>query len=106
LRRFTPAAWAAVVLFAWSVLAIADGTEAAPPPSVLVVLALAIALAAARNPRMRTTGRLLLILLAAVYVTAALGAGLTALDVAGLLVSAATGLLAIAELVRPRGRRS
>ncbi len=98
----TPAVWAAVVLFAWSVLAIADGTEAAPPLGVLVVLVLGIALTAAHNPRMRTTGRLLLILLAVVYAAAAVGAGLTVLNVAGLLASAATGLLAIAELVRPR----
>ncbi|MGZ8795664.1 MAG: hypothetical protein ACXW0F_13630, partial [Gaiellaceae bacterium] len=58
----SPSVWAAAGLFAWSLLATADGTEAAPPPSVLVVLVLGIALAAASNRRMRTTGRLLFVL--------------------------------------------
>jgi hypothetical protein len=96
----TPAVWAAAGLFAWSLLAIADGTEAAPPPSVLVVLVLGIALAAAHNPRMRTTGRLLLALLAVVFATAALGADGSAVTVAGIVLSAVVGLLAIFELVR------
>lgn len=96
----TPAVWAATGLFAWSLLAIADGTEAAPPPSVLVVLVLGIALAAAGNRRMRTTGRLLLALLAVVFATAALGPALGWVTILGLALSAAVGLLAILELVR------
>jgi hypothetical protein len=95
----TPAFWAAVALFAWSLVAIADGTDAAPPPSVLVVLVLGIALAAASNPRMKTTGRLLLVLLAVVFATAAIVAGLDVLTGVGLAVSAATGLLALYELI-------
>jgi hypothetical protein len=100
LSRPTPAVWAALALLGWSLLAIADGTDAAPPPSVAVVLALGIALAAARNRRMRTTGRLLLAFLAVLFVTAALGEPLSALTAAGLALGVATGLLAVAELVR------
>jgi hypothetical protein len=96
----TPAVWAAVGLFAWSLLASADGTEAAPPASVLVVLVLGIALASAHNPRMRTTGRLLLVLLAVVFATAALGAPSSWVTILGLALSAALGLMAIFELVR------
>jgi hypothetical protein len=48
---------------------------------------------------MRTTGRLLLAFLAVIYVTAELGEDLTALTIAGLVLSGATGLLAIVELV-------
>jgi hypothetical protein len=95
----TPTIWAAVALFAWSLVAIADGTDAAPPPSVLVVLVLGIALAAARNPRMRTTGRLLLVLLAVVFATASIVEGLDVVTGVGLAVSAATGLLALFELI-------
>lgn len=98
----TPTVWAAVLLFGWSLLAIADGTKAAPPPSVLVVLVVGIALAAAHNPRMRTTGRLLLVLLAVVFATAAITAGLDVLTAAGLAASAATGLLALIELIGHR----
>ena len=98
----TPVLWAALALLAWSVVAIADGTEAAPPPSVLVVLVLAMALTAAPNRRMRTTGRLLLAFLAVVFVTAALGAGLDPLVIVGLVLSTATGILAIVDLVRRR----
>jgi ABC-type Fe3+ transport system permease subunit len=95
----TPAVWAAVGLFAWSLLATAIGTKAAPPPSVVVVLVLGIALAAARNRRMRTTGRLLLILLAVVFATASIVAGLGWITSLGVAFSAATGLLAIFELL-------
>jgi hypothetical protein len=102
LSRPAPSIWAALALLVWSLVAIADGTDAAPPPSILVVLVLAIALAAARNRRMRTTGRLLLGLLAVVYVTAALLASLTVLTAVGIALSAATGLVAIAELVSAR----
>jgi hypothetical protein len=102
LRRFTPAVWAAIGLLAWSLVAIADGTEAGPPPSVLVVVVLAIALAGARNRRMRTTGRLLLAFLAVVFVTAALGEERTALTILGLALSIATGVMSIVELVRGR----
>lgn len=104
MSRFTPAVSAAIGLLAWSLVAIADGTEAAPPPSVLVVVVLAIALAGARNRRMRTTGRLLLAFLAVVFVTAALREDLTALTVVGLTLSVATGVLAVVELLRHRGR--
>lgn len=104
MSRFTPAVWAAIGLLAWSLVAIPDGTEAAPPPSVLVVVVLAIALACAYNRRMRTTGRLLLVLLAIVYATATLGEERTALTVVGLALSIATGVLSIVELVRGRGR--
>lgn len=93
--------WAAVGLFAWSLLASFEGTEAAPPPSVLVVLVLGIALAAAANRRMRTTGRLLLILLAVIFATAALGADSSWVTILGLALSVAVGLLALFELVRP-----
>jgi hypothetical protein len=102
LRRATPAIWAALGLLAWSLLAIAEDSEAAPPPSVLVVLALGIGLTAARNRRMQTTGRLLLAFLAVVFATAALGADRTALPLAGLILSAAVVVLAIVELVRTR----
>ena len=95
----TPTVWAAVGLFVWSLVAIADGTDAAPPPSVLVVLVLGIALAAARNRRMQTTGRLLLVLLAVVFATAAIVAGLELVTGIGLAMSAATGLLALFELI-------
>jgi hypothetical protein len=95
----SPAVWAAVGLFAWALVAAAVGTEAAPPPSVLVVIVLAIALAAAPNRRMRTTGRLLLILLSVVFATAAITAGLGVLTAVGLAVSAATGLIALVELL-------
>jgi hypothetical protein len=95
----SPAVWAAVGLFAWSLLATFEGTDAAPPPSVVVVLVLGIALAAARNRRMRTTGRLLLILLGVVFATAAIVAGLGWVTVLGLVLSAATGLLALFELL-------
>ena len=104
MSRFTPAVWAAIGLLAWSLVAIADGTEAAPPPSVLVVVVLAIALTSAHNRRMRTTGRLLLAFLAIVFVTAELGEDLTLLTLVGLTLSVATGVLAIFELVRGRGR--
>jgi lipopolysaccharide export LptBFGC system permease protein LptF len=100
LSRLSPAVWAAIGLLAWSLVAIADGSEAAPPPSVLVVVVLAIALASANNRRMRTTGRLLLAFLAVVFVTAELGEEQTALTVAGLALSVASGVLSIAELVR------
>ena len=99
MSRFTPAVWAATGLLVWSVAAIAGDTEAAPPPSVLVVVALGIALTFASNRRMRTTGRLLLAFLAVIYVTAELGEDLTALTIVGLVLSVATGLLAIVELV-------
>ena len=102
MSRVTPAIWAALGLLAWSLLAIARDSEAAPPPSVLVVLALGIGLSAARNRRMRTTGRLLLAFLAVVFATAALGADRTALPFVGLVLSAAVALLAIVELVRAR----
>ncbi|HKG09981.1 MAG TPA: hypothetical protein VKB07_05365 [Gaiellaceae bacterium] len=95
----TAAVWAAVGLFAWSLVATAVGTKAAPPPSVVVVLVLGIGLAAARNRRMRTTGRLLLVLLAVVFATASLVAGLGWLTAVGVALSAATGLLAIFELL-------
>ena len=95
----TPAVWTAVGLFAWSLLATAVGTKAAPPPSVVVVLVLGIALAAARNRRMRTTGRLLLILLAVVFATASIVAGLGWVTALGVALAAATGLLAIFELL-------
>ena len=95
----TPAVWAAVGLFAWSLVATAVGTKAAPPPSVVVVLVLGIALAAARNRRMRTTGRLLLILLAVVFATASIVAGLGWVTALGVALSVATGLLAIFELL-------
>jgi hypothetical protein len=95
----SPAVWAAVGLFAWSLVAAADGSEAAPPPSVVVVLVLGIALAAARTPRMRTTGRLLLVLLAVVFATAAITAGLDLVTGIGLAASATTGLLALLELI-------
>jgi hypothetical protein len=94
--------WAALALFAWSLLAIADGTDAAPPPSVAVVLAFGILLASATNRRMQTTGRLLLAFLAVLFATAVLVEPLTALTVAGLALSAATGVLAVVELVRGR----
>ena len=99
MSRFTPAVWAAIGLLVGSVVAIADGTEAAPPPSVLVVIVVGAALAAAHNRRMRTTGRLLLAFLAVIYVTAELGEDLTAITLAGLALSIATGVLAIVELV-------
>jgi hypothetical protein len=102
LTRATPAIWAAVGLLAWSLLAIAGDSEAAPPPSVLVVLALGIGLTAARNRRMRTTGRLLLAFLAIVFATAALGADRAVLPLVGIALSAAVAVLAIAELVRGR----
>jgi hypothetical protein len=91
--------WSAVGLFAWSLVATVDGTGAAPPPSVVVVLVLGIALAAAGNRRMRTTGRLLLTLLAVVFSTAALVEGVGWLTGIGLALSVATGLLAIFELL-------
>jgi hypothetical protein len=94
----TPAVWAAVGLFAWSLVAAVDGTKAAPPPAVVVVLVLGIALAAATNRRMRTTGRLLLILLAVVFATASVVAGLGWVTAVGFVLSAATGLLALFEL--------
>jgi hypothetical protein len=95
----TPAVWAAVGLFAWSLVAAAVGAEAAPPPAVVAVVVLAIALAAARNHRMRTTGRLLLVLLAVVFATASIVAGVEWVTAIGLALSAATGLLAIFELL-------
>jgi hypothetical protein len=95
----TPAVWAAVGLFAWSLVAAAVDTKAAPPPSVVVVVVLAIALAAARNHRMRTTGRLLLVLLAVVFATASIVAGVEWVTAIGLALSVATGLLAIFELL-------
>jgi hypothetical protein len=95
----SPAVWAGVGLFAWSLVATAVGTKAAPPPAVVVVVVLAIALAAARNRRMRTTGRLLLVLLAVVFATASIVAGLGLVTAIGLALSAATGLLAIFELL-------
>ena len=95
----TPAVWAAVGLFAWSLVASVVGTKAAPPPAVVVVVVLAIALAAARNRRMRTTGRLLLVLLAVVFATASLVAGLGVMTAIGFALSAVTGLLAIFELL-------
>jgi hypothetical protein len=100
LTRPTPGVWVALALLLWSVLAIADGTDAAPPPSVAVVLGLALVLASARNRRMRTTGRLLLAFLALVFAIAVLGEPLTALTVTGLGLVLATGLLAVLELVR------
>ena len=99
----TPAVWAALALLAWSVVAIAADAEAAPPPSVLVVVLLAAGLGAASNRRMRTTGRLLLALLAIVYVTAAVAADWDALTVVGCVIAAVAGLLAIAELVAGSG---
>jgi hypothetical protein len=99
----TPAVWAAVGLFAWSLVATAVGTKAEPPPSVVVVLVLGIALAAARNRRMRTTGRLLLVLLAVVFATASIVAGLGWVTGLGLALSAATGLLALFELLPAHG---
>jgi hypothetical protein len=48
---------------------------------------------------MRTTGRLLLILLAVVFATASIVAGLGWLTAIGLVLSAATGLLALFELL-------
>jgi ABC-type Fe3+ transport system permease subunit len=95
----TTAVWAAIGLFAWSLLATVVGTKAAPPPSVVVVLVLGIGLAAARNRRMRTTGRLLLILLAVVFATASIVAGLGWITVLGIALSVTTGLLAIFELL-------
>jgi hypothetical protein len=104
LSRFSPAVLAATGLLVWSLVAIGADAEAAPPPSVLVVVVLAIALAAANNRRMRTTGRLLLAFLAIIFVTAELGEDLTVLTLVGLTLSVATGVLAIFELVRGRGR--
>ena len=52
-----------------------------------------------RNRRMRTTGRLLLILLAVVFATASVVAGLGWVTAVGLALSAATGLLALFELL-------
>ena len=95
----TPSVWAAAGLFAWSLVATAVGTKAAPPPAVVAVVVLGIALASARNHRMRTTGRLLLVLLAVVFATASIVAGLGWLTAIGLALSAATGLLAIFELL-------
>ena len=95
----SPAVWAAVGLFAWSLVASLEGTKAAPPSSVLVVLVLGIALAAAGNRRMRTTGRLLLVLLAVVFATAAVVAGLGWVTGIGFALSAALGLLALFELL-------
>ena len=96
----SPAVWAAVGLFFWSLVAAVNGSDAAPPPSVLVVLVLGIALASARNRRMRTTGRLLLAFLAVIFVSAALVAETDVLAVIGIALSAAAGLLAVVELVR------
>ena len=95
----SPAVWAALALLAWSIVAILADTEAAPPVSVLVVVAIAAGLSAASNRRMRTTGRLLLVLLAFVYVTAAIAADWDVLTVIGCALSAAAGLLALVELV-------
>ena len=99
----TPAVWAAVGLFAWSLLAIAVDAEEAPPVSVLVVLVLGIGLSAASNRRMRTTGRLLLAFLAVIYATAELGAARTLVPLAGVALAAVVAVLAIVELVRGRG---
>jgi hypothetical protein len=102
----TPAVWAALALLVWSVVAIANGTDGAPPPSVVVVIALGAALAAARNRRMRVTGRLLLAFLAVIFVTALLGESVGAVSALGLAIAIATGLLALVELVRgPRPAR-
>jgi hypothetical protein len=95
----SPTVWAAVALFVWSLAATAVGTKAAPPPAVVVVLVLGIALAAAGNRRMRTTGRLLLILLGVVFATASITTGLGWVTAVGLALSAATGLLALFELL-------
>lgn len=95
----TPAVWAALALLVWSIVAIATGTDGAPPPSVVVVVALAAALAAARNRRMRVTGRLLLAFLAAIFVIALLAESVGAVSALGLGIAAATGLLAVFELV-------
>lgn len=64
------------------------------------MLVLGIALAAAHNRRMQTTGRLLLVLLAVVFATAALGPALGWVTILGLALSTAVGVLAIVELVR------
>jgi hypothetical protein len=98
----SPAVWAAVGLFAWSLLAIAVDAEGAPPVSVLVVLVLGIGLSAAQNRRMRTTGRLLLAFLAVIYATAELGAERALVPLAGIALAAVVAVLAIAELVRGR----
>jgi len=77
----------------WRLVAFSGGS------TLVVLLVLGIALAAARNRRMRTTGRLLLVLLAVVFATASLVAGLGWLTALGVALSAATGLLAIFELL-------
>ncbi len=64
------------------------------------MLVLGIALAAASNRRMRTTGRLLFVLLAVVFGTAVLGAGWSWVTILGLALSVALGVLAVLELVR------
>ncbi len=102
MSRFSSSVWAGLTLAVWSLVALADGTAAAPPPSVLVVLALGIALAAARNRRMRTTGRLLLAFLAVIFASAALGAERSAVALTGFGLSAVLGALAVFELVRGR----
>ena len=103
LRSPSPAVWAALALLAWSVVAIVVDAKAAPPPSVLVVVLLAAGLGAAHNRRMRTTGRLLLVLLAFVYVIAAIAADWDAVTIVGCVIAAVAGLLAIAELVAGSG---
>jgi hypothetical protein len=102
----TPAVWAALALLMWSVVAIANGTEGAPPASVVVVVGLGAALAAARNRRMRVTGRLLLTFLAVIFVIALLSESVGPVSALGLAIAVATGLLALVELVRgPRAAR-
>jgi lipopolysaccharide export LptBFGC system permease protein LptF len=100
--RPSPAVWAAVALFAWSLVAIAVDAEEAPPVSVLVVLALGIGLSVADNRRMRTTGRLLLAFLAVIYATAELGADRALVPLLGVALAAVVAALAIVELVRGR----
>jgi hypothetical protein len=99
----TPAVWAALALLGWSIVAIVADSDAAPPVSVLVVVALAGGLSAAKNRRMRTTGRLLLALLAFVYVIAAVAADWDAVTIVGCVIAAVAGLLAIGELVAGSG---
>ena len=95
----TPAVWAALALLVWSIVAIVADSEAAPPISVLVVVVVAVGLSAAPNRRMRTTGRLLLAFLAVVFATASITAGLDWVTAIGLVLCAATGLLAVFELI-------
>jgi hypothetical protein len=99
----TPVVWAALALLAWSIVAIAADSDAAPPVSVLLVLALGIGLSVASNRRMRTTGRLLLAFLAVIYATAELGADRAVLPLLGVVLSALVAVLAVAELVGGRG---